>query len=145
MVLAETPGVTLEYRPLDGIRGLIEEHEDGSCTIVLAPNLSEIEARCVLAHELAHLTRRLTFHEVVPDVLVELEELRVDLEAAANLVPPVELVAFARNVLMAGGTVSLTSIAEAFRVEERVARLALDLAASPWTVGFGGWLGRRAG
>ncbi len=135
--IKEMTDVGLSFRELDGMAGMVEEMDDGTWQIVIDSRLDPIQQRIAAAHEITHVLRGLTFTSVVPDVLVDLEELRVDMEATSRLVPPLELATWAQGVVAGGGCVSLASIAERFEVDELVARRGVAIAVAPWVTGFG--------
>jgi len=127
----------LEYRGADGMWGLVEKRPDGTWHVTLKHDLSPIEERCVLAHELTHIERGFAFTDYTPDALIDLEEDRVEAEAASRLVPPVDLVGWLHEQWADGVAVSLTDIADRYRVTEAVADQALDVAFAPWNRGYG--------
>lgn len=97
--------------------------------IVVDPALSDLERRCVIAHERAHLTRGplITDPGAHPawQAVVAREERLVDQQAAGHLVPEDELARAVNDWLREGTPVEVRRVAEAFGVTLHVAEVAL--------------------
>lgn len=93
--------------------------------IVLATRLGRRPRRCALAHELIHDERGLVVSEMPPE-LAKKEESAVEREVARRMVPRAELVAMIARATDLGEGLGVAEVAEAFDVDEDVARRALD-------------------
>lgn len=98
-------------------------------TIVLGVRLGRRSRRCVLAHELVHDERGIVT-TALPHLLRAKEERAVDVEVARRLVPVDELRALVARAVDLGDGVGVLEVADAFDVDEPVARLALQLLAA---------------
>lgn len=114
----------------DETGGAVVQRRGERAYIVLDPRLSPVEQRCRLAHELVHLERgstvRCRWSPRSWDVCVVREELRVDREVAAWLVPVDQLEGLVHAMLRAGEDVTARVVAEEFEVTKPIARIALD-------------------
>lgn len=118
--LRDRAHLTLRWARLDGLLG----HLDGD-TITLHEDLDRVERNAVLCHELIHEERGGGIdHPGMPagwSAVVAREELLVDREVAARLIPEDELVEFVRS-RGSVGPVTVAEVAEEFDVPEWVAR-----------------------
>jgi len=135
--LVDAGTVVFEQAEIDGGElGFIERYKT-HWRIVIDDRLTAREKRCVLAHELMHLSRSRVMEPWCPSQLEEVEELRVEMETAGQLVPPRELLMWATQTLATGGGVTLEAIEDRFDVTHDVALAALSIATSPWVSGYG--------
>lgn len=109
----------------DDLLGTAEDDGDG-WLITLDPRLDRVTRRCVLAHELIHVEREITWGE---DGTMEREEVIVDVETARRLVPLDELRSAVVAMMSVGVGVEARHIATHFDVTDEVAGDALRLLA----------------
>lgn len=117
--LRARPDVLLAWEDLDDdLLGTVGELEGGGFVITLDPRLDRVTRRCVLAHELIHVERGITWGVAGT---MEREEVIVDLETARRLVPPAELEELIEQRESLGKGVEARHIAKEFDVTEEVA------------------------
>ena len=124
-VLREHDEIEVEWRaPFVGLDGASWPDRSGA-VVMLRRGLTQVERRCALAHELAHVERGGGSEHPDP-VVRRREEARVDRIAAARLVPADELAAW----LARRGDEPTTArdVADEWRVTTEYAALALDVA-----------------
>ncbi|MCU1453101.1 MAG: hypothetical protein JWN46_1247 [Acidimicrobiales bacterium] len=114
--------------------GLLARRGDRTA-IVIDPALDRRRRRCALAHELVHDERGGGCDRVdAPpswDAVVHREELRVDREVAARLVPAGELAHFLQARVEVGDPAALWEVAEEFDVDEATAARAVAAGSGP--------------
>lgn len=98
---------------------------DGTSTIHLDVRLSRRERRCTLSHELVHEERGIAYTSSTPRRLMEIEERAVSREAARRLVPPDELLEFARR--SAPLPLEVWEVCDEFDVDGPTAKMAYSL------------------
>lgn len=131
--VAQRPGLTVRLLELpDGVRGVCRPTGPTTGIIALSAALDQVERSAVLAHELVHVRRGGPCPSELSEVwwAVEArEELVVDREVARDLVPTVEFDSWLDARVEEGDLVDAALVAEVWRVPERVAQVALELAA----------------
>ena len=130
--LAQRDHVVLLTMPLPAeVGGGAYVPHGSTAAIVLDPDLSQVQRRCVLTHELVHDERGggcyAQFMPAAWDAVVSREEQLVDDIAVTRLVPPDELIRVCVELEMACTHVEPHHIAEHFHVTEAVAGRALEL------------------
>ena len=110
----------------DDLLGTVAEDGEGGCTITLDPRLDRVTRRCVLAHELIHVERGITWGV---EATMEREEVIVDTETARRLVPSGELRQVVAAMCSVGIGVEARHIAAHFDVTPEVAGDALTMLA----------------
>jgi hypothetical protein len=124
--LRERDHIDLVWRDLPrDVAGYWSPRRGGRAVIVLASWLHRRARRCTLAHELVHDERGLVTSGM-PPALAAKEEHAVEREVARRLVPPEELVDLVRRAVELGDGVTVHDVAEAFDVDDDVARRALE-------------------
>jgi hypothetical protein len=130
---------------LTGCTGLIEDRGAGRRRIYLEVSLDDVEARCILTHELIHDERGLLYTADTPKSVVIAEEAAVNAEMTRRLVPPDQLASYLAD-RDHGPADLLAAIADHFYVTREVAARALDALDPSGTFptgGDGGVLGPR--
>jgi hypothetical protein len=123
--LRTRPHITLQWAVLRNARGMWTPHGDGTSTIYLDHRLGRRERRCVLAHELVHDERGISYDRATPRLLVDIEERTVTRETVRRLVP---LAALAALVMATSPEpLEVWEIADHFDVDWRTARAAVAL------------------
>lgn len=121
--LRARPHITLHQQLLRGHRGLWVPRVGGTADIYLDVRLSRRERRCVLAHELVHDERGISYTTDSPGALVQSEERAVDREVVRRLVPAGELLELVRS--SADMPLEVWEIAEHFDIDRTTARRAV--------------------
>lgn len=108
--------------------------KDGYSFVVLDPDLQGPERRAALQHELIHLERGLADYQDAPaawTAITKREEMAVEREVAARLVPQSALREHLRRLASLGEGVTANDVADEFEVPERIAAQALTSLTSP--------------
>lgn len=119
--------IDLMWGHLGTQKGRIDDMPNGRRQITLDVDLSPVERRAVLAHELVHDERGILFLPSTPTALVEKEEAYVRDETARRLVPADLLDDFVTWRLDDGRPVMWRDIAEEFEVPRDVAERAVEM------------------
>jgi hypothetical protein len=111
--------------------GAVHVRRGDRSLIILDPNLTQVERRCALAHELVHDERGGGCDQPgMPDMWAHValrEERRTDDEAVRRLVPPAQLLEYCVRIADAQGSLGPAEVADEFNVTIDVAERALLL------------------